>query len=852
MKMKPNMWASAKRLVLIVIALVLMSATSIAQGSSRDLPTLLARGSFEEVARLAPDQIASYSKPGRIEEAARSAEIACRAFNQLGRYEAANEIVEKFASDLKLRSSSPRTTAALYLCKAAVSRSQRNLGEAYQNLRLAKSIAGIDPIFLSAYQLEVGRTLYSGGHDFASIVWLEQAERNALSSGQTVVYLDALRFLSLAWTAKFYYSNALSYAEKLVEKASVGRYEHRNRVAHLELANLLNLTGQPRRSKELHKKGLSLSTMAGTNYHACQFLSSLLLGSLFDNDIESAKKYLASLESTDEQKQFTFETLLGRAVIENFNGNAALSEQYFAKVANEKGTSDFVVPYWKSTIAEREQNWPALVASATQLRKLTEEANFHDDLPGIYYKLALGALRSGNRESARKHATKALSLFEPFRNDKSVGLSIAMMDVHHSIYRLLCEIELSENSEKALEYSEQLKANLLRFKIEGSILKRRPDLSESVRKGLLDISLNYVEGNGSKAALTDLENSVTGQKQIDGNRIHNFSNQDLELPEGVAIVSYAFMQSGRLAAFILEPSKTLRTVSLNITDRQVAQFASETHLKIKDRIFFKNDGKKLYDLLLKPLDLKSHQLVLVPDQLLWRIPFHALSPDGTKYLIETTAISYSPSVYLLKQQLSSQPPRRRTIQIFANDTFNSQKLAYVNSEAETIGKQFGVSPFLKASRADFIRSARGSDILHFSMHAQLDGENPLSSYLAFSQLATDSGRLTVNDLLAITLKPGNLAFLASCDTSKVYYGEGLVSIPWAFFGSGSTSVVSSQWGASDKATQVFSTAFYADYLKGLSASAALQNSAISMINNKNSGFHEPYFWAAFSLQGDFR
>ncbi|MBX3298522.1 MAG: CHAT domain-containing protein [Acidobacteria bacterium] len=138
------------------------------------------------------------------------------------------------------------------------------------------------------------------------------------------------------------------------------------------------------------------------------------------------------------------------------------------------------------------------------------------------------------------------------------------------------------------------------------------------------------------------------------------------------------------------------------------------------------------------------------------------------------------------------------------------------------------------------------------MHAQLDSDNPLSSFLAFQQNSTDSGRLTVSDLLSVRLKPNNLAFLASCDTSKVHSGEGLVSIPWAMMGAGSSSVVSSQWEASDRATQKFSGIFYRELFKGSSTASSLQAAAFELINDKSSGFHEPYFWGAFTLLGDFR
>ncbi|MBK7804135.1 MAG: CHAT domain-containing protein [Chloracidobacterium sp.] len=808
MRNKPNMWACATRSILVIFALALMSEISLSQPGSQNISKLYSKGYFEEVAKIAPAQISRLSKSGRLAEASHIAFLTCRTFIQLGRYDEAAQVVDPFISDPTLRIRFPDSVVSLYLCKAAVSRSKRDFGAALENLRLAKSISANDSASLAAYQLEVGRTLYSAGHDFAAIIWLEKAEKEALASGHISIYYDALRFLSLAWTAKFYYANALSYAERLVAKSSIGEFEHRNRIAHLELANLLDVTGQPQRAKDLYLKGLDLATRARVNYHAGQFLSSLLLRSLYENDIEAAKNYLVRLESIDREKQFSFERLLGRALVENFNGNRSLSEEYFSRIVSEKGSSEFIVPYWRSTIAERDQDWKALVTNAHYLRKLTEQENFQDDLPQIYYKLALGSWRLREEQSAREHAAKSLSLFEPFRNTPIVDLSIAMMEVHHSLYRLLSEIEVAGNPAKAFEYSELLKANLLRDRIERSALKPRPDLSDASRNQLFTTSRNYVEGKENEEALTKLENGIVAEKQTASQQTQDFSTQGLKLPEDVAIVSYEFTPSGELLAFVLESAKPLRAVKLTVNDVQATKLASETQTKIKDRIFFKVDGKKLYDLLLKPLDLNSSNIVIVPDKQLWRIPFHALSPDGNKYLIETKTVSYSPSVYLLKQQLLYEPPNRKTIQIFANDTFNRQKLGYVNNEAMSIGKLFGASPRLNASRSDFLKSAAETDILHFSMHAQLDSENPLSSFLAFQQNVADSGRLSVNDLLSVRLKPNNLAFLASCDTSKVHNGEGLISLPWALLGSGSSSVISSQWEASDRATQDLTVAFY--------------------------------------------
>ncbi|MGE3468571.1 MAG: CHAT domain-containing protein, partial [Pyrinomonadaceae bacterium] len=752
-----------------------------------------------------------------------------------------------------LQKHSQRSIASLLFCKASVLRTKKSYSAAFDILRSASAASPNHPATSAGYSFEVGRIFYSQGYDLTAIAWLEKAEQAALSSGETGIYLDTLRYLSTTWTAKAYYAKALQYAEKLVDISSKLNFSHRHRIGLLELASVLELTGQTHRARTMYLAGLNYSIKAKANYHSGQFLSALLLRSLFENDVHSAKAYLAHLTSIDIKKQFTFEQNLANAMIANTAGNRLLSEEYFSKLDIENNTSEFIVPYWRATIAERDSDWNGLLTHADNLRRLSEANNFLDDLPGIYSKLALGNFRAGDGRTARTFAHKALSIIERFRSTTRSNLSISLMDVYHSVYRLLIEIEQSGgNADLSFKYSEALKAGVLRSRIDLSVLRPLPDPPQTLREQLMALSEKRIAGTDTSNDIAALESKFVEDLSSIAVEPHNEPRPHVILPDDTAVVSYIFVPSGKLHAFVWESRKPLRIVTLAITDEQVKALAAETQNKIKNRIFFKADGRRIYENLLAPLELTSKRIVIVPDKLLWKIPFHALSPDGNRYLIETNLVSYSPSVELLGKYLSREEPKRRTIQIFASDTYNNFRLAHVNGEASQIASMFAVSPHLQASRNDFFRSAANSDILHFSMHAQTDGEDPLSSFLAFQKGENDPGRLTVNDLLTVRLKPNNLAFLASCDTSKVHNGEGVISIPWALLGSGSSAVISSQWEATDKSTKLFATAFYAELLKGQSTSVALQKSAISMINNKESGYHEPYYWAAFNLLGDFR
>ena len=138
------------------------------------------------------------------------------------------------------------------------------------------------------------------------------------------------------------------------------------------------------------------------------------------------------------------------------------------------------------------------------------------------------------------------------------------------------------------------------------------------------------------------------------------------------------------------------------------------------------------------------------------------------------------------------------------------------------------------------------------MHAEVDNDQNLDSFLDFREIGKNSGRLTVEDLSNIRLKKGSLVFLASCDTNSVLNGEGLVSLAWGMMGAGATTVISAQWEANDKLTGVFTKAFYGYHKQGYSSAEALQKASLEMIKNKSNNMHEPYYWADFTLNGDYR
>src|SRR5262249_22973127 len=67
---------------------------------------------------------------------------------------------------------------------------------------------------------------------------------------------------------------------------------------------------------------------------------------------------------------------------------------------------------------------------------------------------------------------------------------------------------------------------------------------------------------------------------------------------------------------------------------------------------FQATARQLYDLLLKPAQALlrgKKSLVIAPDDKLWELPFQALLADSHRYVIETSAVSYAPSLTALRE-----------------------------------------------------------------------------------------------------------------------------------------------------------------------------------------------------------
>jgi CHAT domain-containing protein len=147
-------------------------------------------------------------------------------------------------------------------------------------------------------------------------------------------------------------------------------------------------------------------------------------------------------------------------------------------------------------------------------------------------------------------------------------------------------------------------------------------------------------------------------------------------------------------------------------------------------------------------------------------------------------------------------------------------------------------------------------ILHFATHGILDPKRPENSGIFLSTIQRDgrpqNGYVSLEDIYGLRA-PVDLVVLSACQTGlgKEVRGEGLIGLTRGFMYAGAASVVASLWRVDDEATAELMKRFYTNMLqRGIPPAEALRAAQNSIRSEPQ--WSSPYYWAAFTLQGEYR
>ena len=366
------------------------------------------------------------------------------------------------------------------------------------------------------------------------------------------------------------------------------------------------------------------------------------------------------------------------------------------------------------------------------------------------------------------------------------------------------------------------------------------------------------------------------------------------LPEPESALLEYVVTEEKTYLFVLSKGKdinqrqvNLKVYALAIKQKELADLAATFRQQLARRDSnFRQAAIRLYDVLVKPAlaELKTKQtLVIVPDGPLWELPFQALPDSSGRYLIEDHALSYAPSLAVLREM--SQLRRKRaderapspTLLAMGNPTLGEQMVQRVKlvHRDEQLGPLPGAEKEVKAvaqlygaaqskvyigaeAREDRLKAEAGRfSVLHLATHGILNDASPMYSQVVLAQSAegaSEDGLLEAWEIMKLDLK-ADLVVLSACETGRgrVGVGEGIIGLSWALFVAGSPTAVVSQWKVESASTTRLMLEFHRNLQSKMeksqiSKAKALQRAAVRMLRSADS--RHPFYWAGFILVGD--
>ncbi|HKQ89520.1 MAG TPA: CHAT domain-containing tetratricopeptide repeat protein [Blastocatellia bacterium] len=298
---------------------------------------------------------------------------------------------------------------------------------------------------------------------------------------------------------------------------------------------------------------------------------------------------------------------------------------------------------------------------------------------------------------------------------------------------------------------------------------------------------------------------------------------------------------------------------------------------------FRDAARRLYDLLLKPAQAQLRgktDLVIAPDDKLWELPFQALLADNNRYVLEKSAVSYAPSLTVLREMAKARgrgaENSRASLLAFGNPALGEETVARAalamrdekldplpEAEAEVKGLAhlYGAAHskiYLGAeAREDRAKNEAGEfRVLHFATHGVLNDAAPMYSHLVLAQAdRNEDGLLEAWELMQMDLR-ADLVVLSACETARGRFGagEGVIGLSWAMFVAGAPATVVSQWKVESASTRELMLGFHqrliASSKEKMTKAEALRQAALKLM--KNPGASHPFYWAGFVLVGDGR
>jgi CHAT domain-containing protein/Tfp pilus assembly protein PilF len=570
--------------------------------------------------------------------------------------------------------------------------------------------------------------------------------------------------------------------------------------------------------------------------------------------------------------------------------------------------------------------YPEMLEVSRRAARLAEEINDPEELWKARERTGRALRALGQPEEARRNFLAAIAAVESLRHEVAGGGQQQQSFLESRLSPWLGMIALLISQQEygeALAFAEQSKARVLLDALSAGRAGLRQSLSPQERRAeeehrLRLVSLNSQYTSELRRDKPDQTRIAQLKASIDKARLEYealetslyVSHPELKVKRGEApLIKREELSdllpdtASALLEYVVTENETylfvvtkaagkseaeVRVYRLPVKQDELARQTEAFRGKLAGRdLGFRAPAGKLYELLLKPAEAQLRgktNLVIVPDNSLWDLPFQALLTGGKRFLIEETAIAYAPSLTALREMTKRRKNRNvnpvpTTLLALGNPllgrgainraalVLRDEKLAPLpeaEQEVMALSRLYGTSRskvYIGAeAREDRFKSeASQARIIHFATHAMLNNGSPMYSYLVLAEGgAKEDGLLEAWELMQLDLK-ADLAVLSACETARgrVGAGEGTIGLSWAMFIAGVPSIVVSQWKVESASSRDLLINFHRALITEPGAgkakptmAEALRGAALKLMKNPET--EHPFYWAGFVLVGNGR
>src|SRR5215217_3785503 len=563
---------------------------------------------------------------------------------------------------------------------------------------------------------------------------------------------------------------------------------------------------------------------------------------------------------------------------------------------------------------EAQGKYAEMLEVSQRSAKLADELYSREEIWTAQDHIGRALVGLGKPAEARNSFVAAIAGIEALRREVAGGEQQQQSFLENRLSPWFGMINLLVSEEKygeALTFAEQSKARVLldalqtgRANLRASWSKEETQAEERQRLKL--VGLNSQLTNESRRDKPDVARVAELKSAVDKARLEYedfetklyVTHPELRLQRGDApiikaeeLASFVPDASSALLEYVVDEDKTflfvvtksdLRVYTLPLKRDELAKQTEAFRKQLAARdLGFRASAVKLYESLLKPAEAQLRgrtNLLIVPDNTLWDLPFQTLVNSANRFLIEDAAISYAPSLTVLREMTKrrkveaahASPP---TLLALGNPLVGSETLKRAaltlrdgkldplpeaEEEVKALGRLYGASRskvYIGAdAREDRVKGeASGARILHFATHGILNNASPMYSHLALAEGgAGEDGLLEAWELMQLNLH-ADLVVLSACETARgrIGAGEGMVGFSWAMFMAGVPSIVVSQWKVESAGTRDLMVNFHRGLMTSrLTKGEALRQASLKLIKNPETS--HPFYWGAFVIVGDGR